>query len=298
MSGHRMSIVAAVLAAVVVGGCADYTRQAGAERGLIVVLPGVQGPDGLSSDIRRGLIDAGVDRAVVVQPWGKPIPIAGVVLNQVDFLGARVSASAIADAVAAYQKAYPGRPVHIIGHSAGGALAVFVAESLASNRQGQPIDGLVLLSASISSGYDLTKALGMCRSGILNCYNPDDVALLGVGTAILGNLDGGHGASAGRSGFHSPDSENASTESLGAYARLAQHTVTSGGSAHFAATSPGFVAEVPASWIMSSPSAPPAQAASPSLPAASPAEMPAPPAPPQPHVVRPDQWLPVAPGGS
>ena len=254
-----INVIAAILASSLCGGCANFTLQQGADRGLIVVLPGVQGPDRLTSNIRHGLLDSGVSRAVVVQPWGKRIPLANVVLNQVDFVGVRVDASAIANGIIDYQKAYPGRPVHIVGHSGGGALAVFVAESLAS-KNAQPIDGLVLLSASISSGYDLTKALGMCRTGILNCYNPSDVALLGVGTAILGNLDGGHGPSAGRSGFYPPDPASASAARVAAYQRLTQHTVVSGGAAHFASTSPDFVADVPAAWIKRSSEASPSAA--------------------------------------
>ncbi|MCE5277254.1 MAG: hypothetical protein ABFD92_02735 [Planctomycetaceae bacterium] len=290
MSGQNIMISVALLGACLAGGCADYTRQSGAERGLIIVLPGVQGPDALTSNIRRGLIDGGADRAIVVQSWGKPIPLAGVLINQVDVLGARIDASAIAGRIVAYQQAFPGRPVHVVGHSAGGALAVFVAESLASKRQAQPIDGLVLLSASISSGYDLTKALGMCRRGILNCYNPEDVALLGVGTAILGNLDGGHGASAGLNGFRPPDQDDASSASIDAYMRLTQQPVSGRGSAHFASTSPDFVAEVPAPWILSTQAA---EVASPSHPPAARADPPSP----APAVVTPDQWVPVPHGG-
>ena len=97
-----------------------------------------------------------------------------------------------------YQDNHPGRPVYVVGHSGGGGVAVFTAESLPDGRK---IDGLVLLSASISKGYDLHKALANCRRGIINYYSSRDVGLLGVGTTLMGNVDGGHGPSAGLKGF-------------------------------------------------------------------------------------------------
>ena len=39
------------------------------------------------------------------------------------------------------------------------------------------------------------------QEGIVNFYNEKDVALLGIGTTILGNVDGGRGPSAGRVGL-------------------------------------------------------------------------------------------------
>ena len=66
-------------------------------------------------------------------------------------------------------------------------MAVFAAESLPEERR---FDGLVLISASISADYDLNKALGHCKSGIVNFYCKADVGLLVIGTTIAGNVDG------------------------------------------------------------------------------------------------------------
>jgi len=233
------------------GGCTgEYWQQRDADKGLVVILPGIQGEDGLTQSIQSGLDGGGVDRAMVVQNWGKPIPIAGLLLNQVDFIGCRIDAGIIAGKIMAYQNKYPQRPVHVIGHSAGGAVAVFVAEALADQPKAEPIDGLVLLSASISSGYDLTKALRVCKQGILNCYNPEDVGMLGVATTILGNLDGGHGPSAGLNGFHLPlfgDRE----ETRAAYAtKLVQKQVPSYGGPHFSSTNADFISGTPSRWIL------------------------------------------------
>lgn len=233
------------------GGCTgEYWQHGGADKGLVVVLPGIQGEDGLTESIRSGFSGGGVDRAVLVQGWGKPIPIAGLLLNQVDFIGCRIDAAVIAGKILAYQNKFPDRPVHLVGHSGGGAVAVFVAEALADQPKAKPIDGLVLLSASISAGYDLTKALGACSRGILNCYNPEDIGMLGFATTLLGNLDGGHGPSAGLNGFHLPLlNKRQKTQDLYA-TKLAQHQVPAYGGPHFSSTNADFISGVPSKWIL------------------------------------------------
>lgn len=253
MNGTLRALVLMAVAAVLAG-CEEtpYWQQPMAENGLVVILPGIQGVDDSVYSINRGLDQAGLRQAVVIQTWGKPVPIAGMLLNQVDKLGCRLDAVAIAGKIMAYQNHFPDKPVHIIGHSAGGAVAVFVTEGLSDQAPAgaKPIEGLVLLSPSISNIYDLTKSLSMCNKGILNCYNPNDVALLGVGTTVLGNLDGLPGPSAGLDGF-APLSELDRADKKAVYEnKLTQLLVSSYGEAHFASTNSSFIAGEPAAWIM------------------------------------------------
>jgi pimeloyl-ACP methyl ester carboxylesterase len=170
-------------------------------RGLVVVLPGIEGEGPLSYAIRDGVLDGGVQSAVPIYRWGRPIPLAGPLLNQTGVIGNRLAGERIAQMIADYQDSHPGRPVYVVGHSGGGGVAVFAAESLPD---GCKVEGLVLLSASISKGYDLNKALAHCRRGIINYYSSRDVGLLGVGTTLVGNVDGRRGPSAGLSGFDRP----------------------------------------------------------------------------------------------
>lgn len=211
------------------------------ENGLVVILPGIEGESEFNHNIRRGLASAGCYRAMPIYNWGAPIPGFGLILNQTNVIGNRIAGSNIAKMIEKYQDNYPGRPVYVIGHSGGGGVAVFTAEGMSKGRQ---IDGLVLLSASISGDYNLNKALKNCKNGILNVYNPDDTALLGVGTAIMGNVDGGHAASGGLNGFTKR------------FPKLYQLSVRPGmyygGGTHDAATRPGFVARFVAPWVLSS----------------------------------------------
>ncbi len=106
----------------------------------------------------------------------------------------------------------------------------------------QPVEGAFLLSASISADYPLTTAIKMTRRGIVNVHNPDDVGLLKVGTALFGNVDGGHGDSAGRVGFKR------------SYPKVYNRRITSAelgvaGDPHFLATDARLIAQRAPAWL-------------------------------------------------
>lgn len=243
-----------VLGLLVAAGCngENNTRYMTPERlssGLVVILPGIEGVSGLNQDVRRGLVSGGIGHAVPIYSWGRPIPGLGLLLNQMDFLGNRLAGLRIAKMIEQYQEDHPGRPVYVVGHSGGGGVAVFVAEGMS---EGKKVDGLVLLSASIWAGYDLTKALGRCRSGIVNFYNESDVGVLGIGTTFMGNVDGMRGPSAGLIGFDKPKDGDSEEKKL-AYTRVYQvqmtPAMTGGGDAHTVVTHPGFVAMYVSPWV-------------------------------------------------
>jgi hypothetical protein len=177
-----------------------YANPDRASKGLVVILPGIEGEDRANHDIRQGLYDAKIPYALVIYRWGTPLPGLGLLINQTDVARNRRQAQEMASQLAMYQTKHPGVPIFLIGHSAGGGLAVFTLEALGRIPGAKPIDGAFLLSSSLSADYDLTDALGMTRLGLVNVSNIDD-GLLDKGTATFGNVDGGHGDSAGRVGF-------------------------------------------------------------------------------------------------
>jgi pimeloyl-ACP methyl ester carboxylesterase len=220
----------------------DYLTPERLGNGLVIILPGIEGESEFNHDIRKGLVRAGVSRAMPIHAWGRPIPLAGVLINQVDFLGNRLSGGTVARMITAYQDSHPGQPVHVIGHSGGGGVAVFAAEALPEGRQ---VDGLILLSASISSAYDLTKAAAHCRKGIVNFYNPEDTGLLGVGTIVMGTVDGTHGPSAGLIGF-----DKATARGNEKVFQVRVDGLDAIGDPHSAATGVSFVAANVAPWVL------------------------------------------------
>ncbi|MCY2928310.1 MAG: alpha/beta fold hydrolase [Planctomycetota bacterium] len=228
-----------------------YAVTPGMADGLVIVLHGIQGQDATNENIRRGLLKGGVDRAVALISWGSRVPFVGAVVNQVNAVGNRIDGQKVADVVVAYQHRYPGRPVHIVGHSGGAGIAVFAAERLPA---GHKVDGLVLLSASISSTYDLTPAMEHTTYGIVNVYNRDDGGLLSVGTTVMGTVDGTHGPSAGLMGFDRPLA-NDDPDRLRAYRRLFQINATGMASpfgiAHLASTEPDFISATVTPWLLS-----------------------------------------------
>jgi len=226
-----------------------YTTEERLANGLVVILPGIEGEGPMNHDIRRGLDSAGLDCALPIYNWGRPVPGLGMLLNQMDFIGNRLAGVRIAKMIEQYQDDHPGAPVYVVGHSGGGGVAVFAAEGLTEGRQ---IDGLILLSASIWAGYDCTKALGRCRKGIVNFYNESDVGLLAIGTTITSNVDGMRGPSAGLIGFDAPKDTDPEAKRL-AYRKLYQVPITAGMTGgddpHAAVTRPGFVAMHVAPWV-------------------------------------------------
>ena len=251
MEARKSTIL--ILALLLLIGCGSNKRFLTEERlsqGLVIILPGIEGESSNNRDIRRGLVMAKVSRALPIYSWGRPVPVAGILLNQMDVIGNRLAGAEIAKMIVRYQDSHPGKPVHIIGHSGGGGVAVFAAERLPEGRE---VDGLILLSPSISSGYNLTRALSRCKNGIVNFYSRADVGLLVIGTTLAGNVDGVRGPAAGALGFQRPKASDDSPKML-AYAKLYQVQLTDDAmeaDAHIAATRAGFVWTYVAPWVKS-----------------------------------------------
>jgi hypothetical protein len=180
-----------------------FVSESRADKGVVVILPGIEGESLANHNIRQGLADGGVPYALVIYRWGFPVPGIGLMVNQTNATANRKAGSELAEAIVRYQQKRPGRPVFLIGHSGGGGVAIFALEALAGMPGARPIEGAFLLHASISADYPLGRALGMTRRGIANAYNPEDTAMLSVGTGMFGNVDGGRGPTAGLHGFAS-----------------------------------------------------------------------------------------------
>ncbi len=123
---------------------------------------------------------------------------------------------------------------------------MFILEELAKTEGVKPIEGAFLLSASISADYPLDYALRMVRRGIVNTYNPED-RLLKEGIETFGNVDGGRGDSAGRTGF--------SRSYLNVYEReitneRVQEEFNKTGSPHFIVTEAELIEKYAPVWLL------------------------------------------------
>ena len=242
-------LMIAAIAVATVAGCAGsgglnaaYTKPEMMDKGIIYILPGIQGVDYHYLNMRNGLQGAGIKCAIKIHPWGCHIPGIGMAINETDTADDRGWGQKIAQEILTYQRQYPGRPVYMIGQSGGCAVSVFTTEALATAGAPQ-ISGMVLLDASLSADYDLSSAKAQCRKGIVNFYNLNDVAMLEVGTKIFGNLDGGHGDSAGRTGFTDSGPKLFQVQ-------VTQDMVSRFESPHFADTSAAFTTHYIAPWVI------------------------------------------------
>lgn len=175
------------------------------EQGLVLVFTGIEGRSFLNVGLLTGLIDGGVSSAVEIVDWttGNKLlflwHLRGWTRNQ---RVARELAARIVD----YQDRYPGRPVWIVGHSGGGAMALLTAAALPD---GHKLTGVVLLASAASPVFDLQPALEKIETSIWNHYSWFDAFFLTFGTTLLGTIDGRHGRAAGAIGFRGPQAEAA-----------------------------------------------------------------------------------------
>ena len=258
ISIHRVvrPVVGAIAAALLLtasAGCekADwntyFTSPERMDKGLVIILPGIEGESAANQDIRKGLDDAGVPYALAIYRWGFPMPGIGLYMNQTDTAGNRRAAGELAQHLVTYQQNFPGRAIFMVGHSAGGGEVVFALEALA-DLGAEPVEGVFLLAASISSDYPLDKALPMTRRGLVNVWNPED-GLLNTGATFFGNVDGGNAPSAGRAGFQRD------------YAKVFNVKITSAeigvyGDPHYISTNASLIAKYGPMWV-NSPTWPP-----------------------------------------
>lgn len=166
------------------------------DKGLIVMLPGVEGSAWQLSDSVKGLRDAGIDREIKVIPWGSP-PFHSIE-NLSNYAENQMRADRIVACISDFHRAHPDAPLTLVGYSGGGGLAVMVAEVLPVNLN---LDRLILIAGAVSPDHDLTKVLARCDHGVVNFYSAADWFILGVGTQMFGTIDRKYTSSAGHVGF-------------------------------------------------------------------------------------------------
>jgi len=186
-----------LLLSLLAAGCSNpqpYVTTTRMAQGLVIVLPGIEGPSRFNRAICFGLAEGGVDCAIETYDWTS---FLGPLYNLRATGRNHREADHVADLIIRYHMSYPGRPVYLVGQSGGGAIAVWTAELLPPE---QKVDGIILLAASLSPYYMLDAgALPRSRQGIVSFYSGGDWLLLG--TNVTGTMDGEMATSAGRTGF-------------------------------------------------------------------------------------------------
>ena len=201
--GLGAGALTALAAILFVGGCGGTStmyRPEYLDRGYTIFLPGIMGRDYLNPGVPKGLVDADAPTAVELYDWTEGPLLMPYTLRAEE--RNRREAAKLAQKIIAYQDQYPGRPVHLIGHSGGGGLAVMILEALPEDRR---ITSAFLLGPPLGHDYDLRPALRRTELGIHNYYSWLDVPVLAVLTTMIGTMEGRHMPTAGAIGFTMPE---------------------------------------------------------------------------------------------
>lgn len=184
----------------------NYTSPDRYERGLVVCLSGAGGMMGECDRLRDGLAAGGVDRALEVYEWS----VGEVLSDQASVEANHHKAALLARRIETYLHEYSGRPVHLVGVSAGTGLVVWAIEALTGDDK---ITGGVLISSSLDTQYDLTRALERVTDRLYAFTSVADT-VLSLGVSVAGTVDRGGGLAGGLFGFSPPDNAPDATRAL------------------------------------------------------------------------------------
>jgi pimeloyl-ACP methyl ester carboxylesterase len=179
------------------------------DQGLILILPGIEGCSSINDSIARGLVAAHLPHAIQVIDWRKfspwnPLQLAMERYNHQQALQ-------IVNVITEYRERYPGRPVHLIGHSAGAGMVLFVLKQASSPNF---VDSAVLLAAAVSRDFKVGDLLDRTAYGIWNFHSALDLLTVGLGTMLVGTMDRQHTVSAGALGFRPTKTSSQQTDGV------------------------------------------------------------------------------------
>jgi len=213
--------VFALFAVFLVGGCASTPsglpkvlpdREARMKRGYLYYLDGAGGgtaKKNWAAGVQQGLLEAGYPGAGEMFSWETG---RGLIADQdVSVKYKRAKAAKLARELERQAADYPDAPIDILGFSAGTAEAVFALEALPP---GVTVRNVVLLGASLSENYDLTKALERVH-GRVYLYTSTHDRVLGILMPFSGTADRKfNDPGAGIRGFVLPAHASARTRKL------------------------------------------------------------------------------------
>jgi hypothetical protein len=187
-------------------------REARMKRGYIYYLDGAGGgtaKKNWSEGVKDGVLAAGYRGAGEMFSWETG---QGMIKDQEESVArGRAKAKELALEIQKREAAYPNAPVELLGFSAGTAIAIFALEALPESVK---VQNVVLLGASISRDYDLTKALKHVR-GHFYVYTSTHDEMVGFLMKFTGSADRKRNdPGADITGFVLPAGANAATRKL------------------------------------------------------------------------------------
>ncbi len=159
-------------------------------------------------DVPLGLRDKGYQGAVSNHRWSLTFNPA---LDQTLRFIAKGSGKALGREISNYLERNPNAEANIIALSAGTGVAIWAVENIRPPRK---INNLILVGSSISSKYDMRKALGNMKGKVYVYYSATDPVLTGP-VKVLGTIDGTFDDSAGLVGLRGPGASSGMVVNIG-----------------------------------------------------------------------------------
>lgn len=200
--------------------------------------------------VRLGFAEAHYPGTFVEYDWETGF---GIVADQMSSDAyKRMKAAHLAELIQQYAAQHPAAPISLMGLSAGTAVDVFALEQLPPGRQ---VDNVVLLSSSIASDYDMTRALCHVK-GLLYVTTSRHDDILSIAVPMFGTADRQPGTIgvAGIDGFALPP--DASAETIRLYTKIRylpwkpQYEADGDFGSHTGTTIPPFIRDQIAPLIM------------------------------------------------
>lgn len=159
-----------------------------------------------SWDVPQGLSDGGYPGLVEVFPWQGMITVG----DQINLSRNREKAIELANRIMQYRRGHPEQQINIVALSAGTGVATFAIEYLP---EGVNINQVIYLGCSMSSRYDLTRALKRISGRLYVLHSPYDRILRDMVwyTGTVDRRDAADGV-AGLEGFRPPPQPGPDTE--------------------------------------------------------------------------------------
>lgn len=168
-------------------------------RGLTLILGGIEGPSLYNYFMGLGLLRGRYRGAVVRFHWNAGVFGIRSLTNLVSTRHHERQSDLLVEAIVEHAGNYPGTPVCLMAQSGGCYITLRGLEKLPD---GIGVQTSVLLAASISPGYDVTKAAAKCRRALVSVGCLGDFFFLGAGTLVFGTSDRVFSPSAGLVGWH------------------------------------------------------------------------------------------------
>jgi len=164
-------------------GCQSQNKAAA--HGITIYLDGAGNWGGGAEEIKHGLRAAGYRGLVVQYIWTTSF---NPLVDQLNTVAARIRADVLSGQIRNYRQQYPASNIHLIALSAGTGVATWAVEALDDDTK---IDNMILLGASLSHDYDMTRALAHMNGRIYVYHSPHDSVLEKV--RVIGTIDGKRG---------------------------------------------------------------------------------------------------------